>query len=270
MLQNPAITLSDLSIIKKTSQRTGNSPQHLPDRPVPSPIHQIPPTRTSGGHLSRSAEMSLPRKINPDSQLTIRLFQLELYYLFDGTKAVFIPHVPAVPQGSPPLAPPVPLIPDRISGHRHPANAALSDNPDLLSFEISYSDLMDCHHSNQFYDSEKHGILLNLLGHPLRLEMGRRHDLVQYGSRLSSRSHAPPHRQQVPRLLTSPIDITVVKNCAPLAAKDKAKQDFAKISITEIHVLADCTAQLNDHTIIVHSSIQIEFDIQHFEWNFSA
>ena len=89
---------------------------------------------------------------------------------------------------------------------------------------------------------------LHMPGRPLWPEMGLSH-----------------HPQQV-----SPVDITVVKNCAPAAAEDKAKQNFAKICITEIQVQSGCTAQLNDHTIIADSSIQIETDIQHFEWNFSG
>ena len=62
----------------------------------------------------------------------------------------------------------------------------------------------------------------------------------------------------------------MVKDCAPSAAEDKAKQDFAKIGITEINVPAGCTAELNDHKIIADSSIQIDTDIQHFEWNFNG
>ena len=62
----------------------------------------------------------------------------------------------------------------------------------------------------------------------------------------------------------------MVKDCAPSTAEDKAKQDFANIGITEINIPAGCTAELNDHNIITDLSIQIDTDIQHFEWNFNG
>ena len=92
------------------------------------------------------------------------LFQLELSYLFDGAKAVFILHVPTVPKGA--LLRLIrfysfPLVYQDTVFLPAPENdiIALSDNQELISLEINNSDLMDCHQSNQFYVCKKHGIL---------------------------------------------------------------------------------------------------------------
>jgi hypothetical protein len=150
---------------------------------------------------------------------------------------------------------------------------ALSDNPDLLSLEISYSDLMDCHHSNQFYVCEKHGILRRQLEstclgalYSQKWEAAMTLCSMEVGYHQEAVLHLTGNKY----LVYSPVDITVVKDCASSTSEDKAKQDFAKVGITEISVPSGCTAKLNDHQIIADSSIQIDTDIQHFEWNFSG
>ena len=278
-LQNPAITLSDLGLIERNITRAleiaRNTFQAAQFRRLsidflrPEHLEKIFREVQKRAYLEKST--LIPSRPSD-------LFQLELSYLFDGTKAVFILHVPAVPKGA--LLRLIrfhsfPLVYQDTAFLPTPENdvLALSDNPELLSLEISYSDLMDCHHSNQFYVCEKHGILRRQLASTcLGALYAQKWDqaMTLCSMEVGYNQEAVLHLTGSKYLVYSPVDITVVKDCAPSAAEDKAKQDFAKIGITEINVPAGCTAELNDHKIIADSSIQIDTDIQHFEWNFNG
>ena len=205
------------------------------------------------------------------------LFQLEMSYIFNGEQAIFILHVPTIPQGA--LLRLLrfhsfPLVYQDTAFLPKPDNdvIALSSDFGELSLELNYADLMDCQHNNKFYVCEKHGILkrrfdstcLGALHHQnwqlaislCSMEVGHHEEAVLHltGSKY---------------LVYSPVDVTAPIRCGN-STKTRSTQAYIGIGITEISVLPGCTAQLNDHQIIADSSIQVDTDIAHFAWNFTS
>jgi hypothetical protein len=278
-IQNPAITLSDLSLMERNITRAleiaRNTFQTAQHRRLS--IDFLRPE-----HLEALFQEVLRRSILDQATLIPRrpsdFFQLELSYLFDGQKALFMLHVPAVPKGA--LLRLLrfhsfPLVYQDTAFLPRPENdvIALSETSDLLSLEINYSDLMDCHHSNQFYVCEKHGVLhrhitSTCLGSLYAQKWTEAMSLC--GMEVAQHREAVLHLTGNKYLVYTPVDITIISDCLPTATEGKGKQTFAKAGITEVIIPTGCTANLNDYTIIADSSVTLDTDIQHFQWNFEG
>jgi len=205
------------------------------------------------------------------------LFQLEMSYIFNGEQAIFILHVPTIPQGA--LLRLLrfhsfPLVYQDTAFMPKPQNdvIALSGGFDQLSLELNYADLMDCQHNNRFYVCEKHGILKRryestCLGalHNQNWELA----ITLCSMEVGHHEEAVLHLSGGKYLVYSPVDLTVPIKCGN-HTDSKSNQAYVKNGIAEITVGPGCIAQLNDHQIIADSSIQLETDISHFAWNFSS
>ena len=276
--QNPAITLQDLHLMERNITRSleiaRNTFQAAQYRRLSIDFltaeHLAIVFNTIRKKAHEGQEILVPERASD-------LFQLETSYIFNGEQAIFILHVPTVPQGallrllrfhSFPL-----VYQDTVFMPR-PQNdvIALSEDFGQLSMELNYADLLDCQHNNRFYVCEKHGILNR------RIEstcLGALHK-QQWNLAISLCSMEVGHHEEAvlhlndnKYLIYSPVDVTAPIQCGS-SSQHKSSQAYIKVGITEIVVGSGCTAQLTDHQIIADSSIQLDTDISHFAWNFSS
>ena len=276
-VQNPAITLQQLSIFERNITRAfdiaRSTFQMAQFRRLSidflKPEHLIAIFEECQRRATLDKATLIPEKHSD-------LFQLELSYIFNGREATFILHVPTIPKGA--LLRLLrfhsfPLIYEDVAFLPKPEFdvLALTDNFEQLSLQINHADLMDCQHNNRFYICERHGILNRVLNSTClgALYSQRWNDAIDLcHMEIGYQQEAVLHLNTDRYLVYSPTAFTAPIQCGE--DEDARGQEIVfRSGITETRVPQGCSARLNEHKIISDSAITLDTDIKHFEWDFT-
>jgi len=203
------------------------------------------------------------------------LFQLEVSYFFDGQDVQLLIHVPTVADNSMirlfklhPLPLPindaqalVPVVQQDVLG------LTVGVNKNML--QLASTDLLDCHRVNKIFLCERHGVISKNLNDSCLGSL-----YIQNFESAEKLCHLQiqPIKEIVYQLLNnwfliySPTPQTSIISCF----NGTESQFHLPKGISKRHLSAGCRATFLTHILLTDSSIKLENEIQHYEWDWES
>ena len=203
------------------------------------------------------------------------LFQLEVTYFFDGQDIQVLVHVPSVAADSMirlfklhPLPLPIseqqaliPVVTQDVLG--------LTAGSNKYMVQLSSTDLMDCHRVNKIFLCERHGVISKHLNDSC---LGALYIQNYPAAEQLCHLKIQPIKEIVHQLMNnwfliySPIPQTALITCSNgTESQFHLPKGISKRSLSE-----GCKANFIDHVLYTDSSVKLENDIQHYEWDWEV
>jgi hypothetical protein len=203
------------------------------------------------------------------------LFQLEVSYFFDGQDLQLLLHVPTVADNSMirlfklhPLPLPinegqalVPIVQQDVLG--------LTVGVNKYMMQLASTDLLDCHRVNKIFLCERHGVISKNLNDSC---LGSLYIQNYESAEKLCHLQIQPIKEIVYQLLNnwfliySPIPQTSIISCF----NGTESQFHLPKGISQRHLSAGCKATFISHILFTDSSIKLENEIQHYEWDWES
>lgn len=271
-LTNPAYLVSALSRAERQLERALQKAQNV--------IQQAQHRRLSVDFLNATSLARLFTRLQRQAEAAgcklipehpSDLFQLEMSYFYEAPRILMILHVPMAPTDSilrlfrfRPF--PLPLDATTALLPTVDADVLAISYGDRYSVELRHTDLLDCHRMNKFFLCERHGVLRktmtsSCLGALWNQEFEKSYQLCTM--------MVQPHIESVLQLENNNYLIyTPTVLTAPIKCLNGTDADLHLRAGTSKQTLSpSCRCLLNEHVIIADMSINIDFNIKHFEWN---